>query len=255
MGTFETASAALVAVLLIGAPARAGDLAAPPAPDVDWSGFYVGGQAGKIFSVIDETAITDGFNAPFQLSSCTGGLCDGRRDAFMGGLTLGYNLHYADGSLLGVEADIAYTGLDDTMTASGTAPLSPAQRMVATGNLRLQTSYIGTARLRMGYAFGRLLPFITAGIAATYSTVEGGASGRLEVRAPSGAFVPVGGEATSYRGSGFTAGWTAGGGLEYALSDEWSAKADYLYVDLIGSDLGDDPPKLHLWRAGLNYRF
>lgn len=222
---------------------------------VDWSGFYVGVQGGKAFSVIDRDSLVADVESQFQQFSCSGGLCDGRRDAFIGGLTVGYNAYYADGSLLGVEADFSYSGLDDDLTATGISALGPGQRMVANGHLRLQTPFIGTARVRMGYAFGRVLPFITAGVAVTYSNVEGGSDGTLEVQQPSGAFVPVDGASTSYGGSGFTAGWTAGGGAEYALSDDWSAKVDYLYVDLIGSDLGDPPPKLHLWRAGLNYRF
>ena len=52
-------------------------------------------------------------------------------------------------------------------------------------------------------------------------------------------------------------GWTAGAGLEYAFNQDWSAKIEYLYVDL-GSDilvLDDVKLSAHLIRGGVNLRF
>jgi outer membrane immunogenic protein len=53
-------------------------------------------------------------------------------------------------------------------------------------------------------------------------------------------------------------GWTIGGGIEHAVSRNWSAKVEYLHVDLgwtgIGTDLKSDA-KFDVVRAGLNYRF
>ncbi|MCS0493839.1 outer membrane beta-barrel protein [Ancylobacter sp. MQZ15Z-1] len=265
MGTFRNACTALVAGLTVtaGTAAQAGGvaggvaggLAASARPAPDWSGFYAGAQAGQAFSIIEKNAFVDAFEAPLDSYGCTGSLCDGKRDAAIGGLTVGYNWHYADGSLIGVEADVAYSGLDGAFDFDGTTALSPVQRLISSGHVRLHTPFIGTARLRLGYAVGPLLPFVTAGLAVTYSTAEVSGDATLEAQLASGAWVPVGGQPASHRESAFTAGWTAGGGVEYALSDEWSAKVDYLYVDLITSDLGEEPPQLHLWRAGLNYRF
>jgi outer membrane immunogenic protein len=51
-------------------------------------------------------------------------------------------------------------------------------------------------------------------------------------------------------------GWTAGGGLEWAFSPKWSAKAEYLYMDFKHNDLPDwNAAKFHTVRAGLNYHF
>jgi len=53
-------------------------------------------------------------------------------------------------------------------------------------------------------------------------------------------------------------GWTAGGGLEAALTGPWTAKVEYLYVDLgRGGCIGgsDASLKSNIARAGLNYRF
>lgn len=80
--------------------------------------------------------------------------------------------------------------------------------------------YLGTARGRLGYATGNFLPYITGGLA-------------------------VMNDAGSAR-----AGWTLGGGVEYALMRNISVKGEYLYVDPRGSTLRGS-----VVRGGLNWRF
>ena len=92
-------------------------------------------------------------------------------------------------------------------------------------------------RGRVGYAFDRFMPYVTGGAAFgnIKSTVAGvGSSDETK------------------------AGWTVGGGLEAALAGPWTAKVEYLYVDLGrgGSILGADTRfNANIVRAGLNYRF
>ena len=58
-------------------------------------------------------------------------------------------------------------------------------------------------------------------------------------------------------------GWTAGAGVEFAVNNQWSLKAEYLYVDLgnfnCGIACGSIPNEVsftsHIGRAGINYRF
>jgi outer membrane immunogenic protein len=54
-------------------------------------------------------------------------------------------------------------------------------------------------------------------------------------------------------------GWTIGGGLEYAFMGNWSAKLEYLYVDLGSFNAAVVPTnvsfKENIVRAGLNYKF
>jgi len=62
----------------------------------------------------------------------------------------------------------------------------------------------------------------------------------------------------SVSGNSTHAGWTVGTGLEYAFAPNWSAKVEYLYVDL-GTDTklatDDVDLKTHVVRAGVNYRY
>jgi outer membrane immunogenic protein len=100
-----------------------------------------------------------------------------------------------------------------------------------------RNDWLGTVRGRLGYAFDRFLPYVTGGLA-------------------------VGGVKTSVAGFGDSsdtkAGWTVGGGIEAAIAGPWTAKVEYLYVDLGSSDtvLGSSADfRTNIVRAGLNYRF
>ena len=100
-----------------------------------------------------------------------------------------------------------------------------------------RNDWLGTFRGRLGYAMGSFLPYVTGGLA-------------------------VGDVKTSVTGFDDTndtqAGWTVGAGIEASLSGPWSAKVEYLYVDLGDSStaLGSDASfKTSVVRAGLNYKF
>lgn len=98
-------------------------------------------------------------------------------------------------------------------------------------------------RARVGYAFDRFLPYITGGFA--YGNIR------------TGFYFPRLG--ASYGKDDFQVGYTIGAGLEYAIIDNFTAKVEYLYVDLdrasiptLGVKVGAD---LSVVRAGVNYKF
>ncbi|MDO9412023.1 MAG: outer membrane beta-barrel protein [Pseudolabrys sp.] len=114
------------------------------------------------------------------------------------------------------------------------------------GNLKpsasgVQQDWLGSTRARLGLAVGRFLPFVTGGIA--YGDVN--------------AMQPAG------TGSTKRTGWTAGAGVEYSLSRNWSAKVEYQRLDLgTATFMGgaNTPPQSvpitnDLVRAGLNYHW
>jgi outer membrane immunogenic protein len=149
--------------------------------------------------------------------------------ALVGG-TLGFNLQ-TGGMVLGVEADMDWSDIKGSTTVNCLSSCETAN------------AWLGTVRGRLGYGLDRFLPYLTGGIAIgrVKSTVSGTGSA-----------------------SDTNVGWTAGGGLEYAFIGSWSAKLEYLYVDLGKSTCdatcsGATPFDLefqsHLVRAGLNYKF
>lgn len=154
----------------------------------------------------------------------------GVKGAQVGG-TLGYNLQ--TGSWVwGIEGDLDYSAMKGSST---TFCIIPCQ---------VSNTWMGTARARLGYAgWDRWLPYITGGLAAGNVKIEQGA----------------------FSDSRTKFGWTAGLGLEYAILANWSAKVEYLYVDL-GTAVCPSPTcnpasdvstkfNANLVRLGLNYRF
>jgi outer membrane immunogenic protein len=225
MTTKMIRSGLAAALLLIAAPlaVQAADLPPQPykapayvAPEpayATWSGFYVGVNAGYGFGKSDWTD-------PAESLSPKG---------FVAGGTFGYNLQTGTW-VWGLEGDIDYSSMKDSDDAC------------AAGTCETKASWLGTARLRVGYAgWNNFLPYIT-----------GGAAG-------------AGLKASSNLGSEskMKIGWTAGAGLEYAFMSNWSAKLEYLYADLGSFDCGSCSAsgsdsvsfKANLVRGGINYRF
>ncbi len=249
------ASAAFVAVsgaaLAADLPSRVVTPIAPVvvAPAFTWTGFYVGATAGYVFGDNDLTTVgvlanninnvNIGARLPFAQVE---------NDGFIGGVQAGYN--YQIGQIVvGVEADISYTDIDNSFSAIGTGnnPNTFSQ----------QIDYLGTVRVRLGYAFDRFLIFATGGLA--YGEVEStvtflNPAGRLQF---------------SGQESGTRAGFTVGGGLEYAITNNITVKAEYLYFDLgdkkvsvpgipgvgTGGYVTEFEAQGSIVRAGVNFKF
>jgi outer membrane immunogenic protein len=147
---------------------------------------------------------------------------------FVGG-TIGYN-YQAEQAVFGIEGDIDWADINGT-TSVGTC-------------LSCKTSddWLATVRGRLGYAADRFMPYVTGGLAV----------GDIKASMPG-----FGG------GSATNAGWTAGGGIEFAIAGHWTAKAEYLYVDLghfscgiaCGATTQNVSFDANLFRGGINYRF
>jgi outer membrane immunogenic protein len=152
-------------------------------------------------------------------------------DGFIGGGQIGYN--YQIGQIvLGAEADFQGADLKARVSGGG---------FTASNEL----NYFGTVRARLGFAFDRFLPYVTGGFA--YGNVKNSLNG------PGFAF----------RDDNIQYGYTIGAGLEYAFTNNLTAKIEYLYVDLererintpfgtTGAQVGTD---FSVVRAGLNYKF
>jgi len=140
---------------------------------------------------------------------------------FQGGVQAGYNWQPGGGPwVFGIEGDIQATGADDTF-----APW------------KFSNPWFGTVRGRAGYAFNNILFFGTGGLA--FGELRGETFGRAEQHT--------------------TAGWTLGFGSEVGLDSHWSAKIEYLYIDLSESQFGitgvSNGYRSSVVRAGINYHF
>ena len=106
---------------------------------------------------------------------------------------------------------------------------------------QVSSSWFATARGRVGVAWDRLLFYGTAG--AAFQNVK------FAVTAPP-LLTPLTTTVSPF-------GWTAGGGIEFAISPNWSVKAEYLYVDFQNETIGPGTFRLieNVVRGGVNYRF
>lgn len=149
----------------------------------------------------------------------------GSSDKFGGlvGGTVGYNYQVSH-VVIGLEGDIDWSDLKRNEDCAGFS-------------CEIRNNWMSTVRGRLGYAFDRFMPYVTGGVA--FGDIKTSVAG-------------IGDSNTT------GTGWTVGGGLEAAIAGPWTAKVEYLYVDL-GS--GDSPVgssenfKTNIVRAGINYRF
>ena len=237
----------LLATALVGlgsAPTLAADLAARPytkAPALaavyDWTGFYIGVNAGV--GIGRDRLQQDFFQvgSPYSFyASPQGGF---------GGGQLGYN--WQTGSMFGpvvfgVEADIQGAGLSDDRTNFGLVGINTRYDQ--------KLDWFGTARGRIGIANGPVLSYVTAGYA--FGNV------RTDVTQTFGAAT-----ATSSTDR-LQSGWVVGSGVEAALGGNWTGKIEYLYLNLgnkiVNSALLFAATPLaseireNIFRVGLNYR-
>jgi outer membrane immunogenic protein len=155
-----------------------------------------------------------------------------KTDGFAVGATIGAN-YQVDALVFGLEADLDWMGLDGTSSAC------------TPGKCETKDTYLATFRGRIGYAFDRVLLYATGG----------GVYGNIEANAPTGSFV-----------STSKPGWTVGAGVESALAENWTARVEYLFVDLQNAgpfSAGAPAPGVpvtvkfdaNLIRLGIDYKF
>jgi outer membrane immunogenic protein len=146
------------------------------------------------------------------------------------GGTVGYNLQ-TGAWVWGVEGDIDASWIKGSNTTVCGVP-----------GCETKNSWLATGRGRIGYAWDNWLPYLTGGAAFGSIKMTPGAA---------------------LSESKTNIGWTAGGGLEYSFMNEWSAKIEYLYVDLGKATCGvatclvntDVTFKANIVKIGVNYRF
>jgi outer membrane immunogenic protein len=230
--------------LALGAPALGADMSvgpplykAPAYNPYSWTGWYVGVNAGY---GVGQNQGNLGFNpgpaGTETFNAATGG--------GFGGGQLGYN-YQINSVVVGLETDIQGGEISDTRTCLLGCVAG------ATGLIDQKLKWFGTTRARLGWASGPVLTYVTIG--AAYGDTETGVT--------STGFGTTAATITSSTKSG----WTWGTGVEAALGGNWTAKAEYLYIDLGTASASTVTPAFattfstkyqeQIFRAGVNYRF
>jgi outer membrane immunogenic protein len=264
VGIVAAVSVLATSALAADLPARVYTKAPPPVELYNWTGFYIGGNVGYSWGrSSDNSTLTNGAGTVLFANSSAVNL-----NGVVGGGQAGYNWQISNW-VWGLEADIQ--GTDEKGSRLFTCPTGVCSppfgvlavfpgAAVAVTPMDQKIEWFGTVRGRAGILVTpRVLLYGTGGLA--YGEVR-----------TSESVGPVGGVATAFSNTDTRVGWTAGAGIEGAIGGNWTAKLEYLYVDLgrtSGSFLTTNAAfgggvltsnfssriTDNVLRVGLNYRF
>jgi outer membrane immunogenic protein len=198
-GTLIAAAAIVVAATgyALGADLPTPNLPPPLLPAVyNWTGLYLGINGGFGTGNSNWSDGPVGTSGIFPISG------------YLIGGTVGFNYQIGE-YVFGIEGDGDWTNLSGNSGSTCgaiTAVLTPPV------SCQTQSRWLATVRGRVGYAFDRILLYGTAG--AAFGNIQTGLN-------PPSTF-----------DSSVEAGWTVGAGLEFAFAQNWTAKVEYLFVDL-----------------------
>lgn len=238
---------------------------------VDWSGLYWGANAGCVWGSSDVK-----LHIPFSFLPSSyfvtsdfaqvesAGSVHLNPKGFSGGLQAGYNKNFCSLWLLGIETDFGTMLLRKSHTVSAEYISAPPTRFTVTQ--KVETNWLYTLRMRLGYTYKKWLAFVTGGGAWTEVKYKQTFFDNFN-----SIFIPTFPSASEQiQKSQILTGWTLGTGLEYALSSCLSANLTYLYSDFghfsSSTELIVNPGplhntvennvslKTHIVRLGLNWR-
>jgi len=263
MRKFLLAASALAA-LVMAAPATAADMPVkarplpPPPPVFSWTGFYIGAHVGSAWatteSSLNSISVTQCFGALCLPADSIGGLSipisSHNINGFLGGVQGGYNWQFAPWGVFGIETQWSWSDLNGT---------TPCVVILA---CTTDTKWVGTLAARLGFVVDRALIYVKGGVGWAHS--EYTVSLNLQPLVP----ISISSSVSDTR---IGAMW--GAGVEYAFTQNWSAKIEYDFIDFRNKDYnfaaafseGPDSirfdfgstirERVHLVKFGINYRF
>jgi outer membrane immunogenic protein len=183
----------------------------PPAyqsPVYNWSGFYIGGNIGAGWSGLSDanTNFSDTLGSSFSA---------GTNAQFLGGGQLGVNYEFGNGIVIGGEAMFDWLSNSQNAIVTATDPTGVVAANIGTPNARWLTTVSG----RLGYAWDRVLLYAKGGGAWVTTNTP-----TIFVANTPGNFTSISNTASS--------GYTAGFGVEWAFSGNWSVRGEYAYIGL-----------------------
>jgi outer membrane immunogenic protein len=192
----------------------------PPPPPLTWAGFYLGGNVGYGWS--SNSTGVEFLPTPVAFGTLNTSFRT-RAEGVIGGAQIGYNWQVYN-FVYGLEADFQGSGIRGS---NSIVPLPFGGGAPALGDLvtsHHQLDWFGTVRGRVGFAFTpELLFYGTGGFA--YGSVRTDANEFFD--GGDGIIIPHPASISDTR-----TGWSAGGGIEWMFTRGWSAKAEYLHIDL-----------------------
>lgn len=227
-------------VMLAGA-ANAADVSIAPA--ADWTGAYIGVFGGYVSGSSD-------LNANSLSSTPPSIRQDGDFDGWLGGVQAGYDYDLGNGFVLGAVVDWATSNVESGNICFEDYGLGSCNNPDTDSQRYNSMDWLATFRARAGFAAGDILFYATGGLAAAGVEVN---------------FDNLDAPGANYSDSDTLTGWTAGGGIEFRLTQHISVGGEYLYADLgsLETSYPDGQYELdaktdfvmNVMKASLNFRF
>jgi outer membrane immunogenic protein len=260
--------------------ALAADLPAPmpvkapvpaPVPVFSWTGWYGGLSGGYGWGHSDPGAVITPASFPlppgFVLDPPApppSSIADPDVKGWLFGAQLGYNFQF-DRAVFGVEADISWANIGGSRNGAPFSLLinNPDDgRIDAAGRVATRLDWFGTVRGRFGYAFDRLMPYVTGGLAyGDIKTTVSATASQFDTGVAPAKLLATNDFAAS--ANSVHVGYALGAGVDWAVTERWVLRAEYMYLNFgRGSAFGiapitasDSGMNVNLVRGALNYRF
>lgn len=206
------------------------------APLYNWTGFYLGAQAGYAFSDSSYSVSTQ----PVVNGNPIGGISFDN-NGFLIGVHAGYN-YQVNNFVFGLEGDIEFADLEDGGSAASN---------LGTVNYQTDYNYLASITGRVGVAFDQALIYVKGGVA--FADIDYS----LNIPAVNG----------TWSTSDTRTGYVIGAGLQYAYDNNWSTRIEYTYTDfgdetvsapVVGTavqGISNVEDEVHAIKAGISYRF
>ncbi|ATP11888.1 porin [Bartonella henselae] len=269
-----------VIALISASAAQAADVIVPhevaptviSAPAFSWTGFYIGGQVGNFSSKVE---ITD----PNKKDKLFSKDDTPKPSGFMGGIYAGSNMDLGNNMILGVETDAVWADREDAKTSSAEAigqdeletfrdSLKKANAAFAQGktsdnvaavdkhtdSLALKEKWSGATRVRIGFtAADRIMPYVAGGV--SYAQVQAVSSTKVTQAADDAEIAT----AQLFDKTKTLVGFTLGGGVDFAMTDNVLLRAEYRYSDFgkkkFEKEGSEFSYKTNDFRVGVAYKF
>jgi outer membrane immunogenic protein len=235
---FRKSLLSTAALVALGGSAFAADLPSrsappvylpPPPPVFSWTGVYIGGQIGYQWGSANSSVFPTGTGPGSGIA-----FASSNPNGVTGGAHVGYNYQVAQ-FVFGLEGDVNGSNFKGSQGLGG-------------GTVTTSSDIDGSIRGRVGVAFDRALIYGTGGAAFAPVQSQFNLGGVIDSTTPT------------------RVGWTLGGGIEYAVTNNWSIRAEYRYTDyghvsnLLGNTTGAAfTTSTHVTdnavRAGFSYKF
>ncbi|MCZ2158732.1 porin family protein [Bartonella sp. 220] len=249
------------------------------APPFSWTGVYLGGHIGGFSS---KNSLNYAQDATAEKWSWVDKKLSPKPSGFVAGLYAGSNINLGDNFVFGVDTDLTWSGKKNTKTGDekeisddnelnsinavlkeaglpinrpGSADETiPNVGDIVKSSVTLKEQWSGAARVRIGFAANRVMPYVAAGVA--YAKMQYSMS-ILVKSEEDPSFIFASGNV--FDETKTRLGYTVGGGLDFAMTDNVIMRAEYRYSDFAKKKFADDALKISYkinnFRFGLAYKF